>query len=74
MTNDKVATAWSWTQKEENYVLKLTTSEDSDPQKRSEINNFRRIWLPNTEPFQISAFLPDCHCPKELDVARVGMD
>ena len=26
------------------------------------------------EPFQISAFLPDCHCAKELDVARVGMD
>ena len=26
------------------------------------------------EPFQISGFLPDCHCPKELDVARVGMD
>ena len=31
-------------------------------------------WRCVVEPFQISAFLPDCHCPKELDVARVGMD
>ena len=30
--------------------------------------------MSSAEPFQISAFLPDCHCAKELDVARVGMD